>query len=266
MYTRSIRSVASENLPAPTSHNATLAASLDSGSQLRCTPCLCRSSSTNNTTPILLSQLCHHPIPYFQLRCRAVPPISFMPSCFRIPSSRSLLHITLSILCFLAVATSRPTQNITLQVPLGTTNHGNADSLCIPPNSIDIASFLLFNYIAHGATVASYPGEPAFFTFSIVVAAILFPTTGVKRALNLIFRHPRLTSKSDLDVAARSGALCMLVRSPNWKPQQGDDIRNALINDPRGKLSRRGRKTGRSDPSAAISPTYVPIYSHSIPS
>ena len=55
--------------------------------------------------------------------------------------------------------TSRPTQNITLQVPYGTTNHGDPDSFCIPPTRIGIASFLMFNYIALGATVVSYPGE-----------------------------------------------------------------------------------------------------------
>ena len=191
-----------------------------------------------------------------------------MLSCISTPYSRALLHITLFILCFPGVATSRPTQNITLQVPYGTTNHGDPDSLCIPPTWVDIASFLLFNYVAHGATVVSYPGERWSFTFRVVVTAILFPTTGVKRALNLIFRHPRLTltSKSDLDVAARSGALCMLVRSRSWKPREGDNIRNALINNPRNILSRRGRKTGRSDPSANISPTYVPTYSYPRPS
>ena len=183
-----------------------------------------------------------------------------MLSCIPTPSSRALLHITLAVLCFPGVATSRPTQNITLQVPYGTTNHGDPEELCIPPTAVDIASFLLFNYIAHGATVVSYPGERASFTFSVVVTAILFPTTGVKRALNLIFRHPRLTSQNDLDVAARSGALCMLVRSRDWKPQQGDNITNTLINEPRHIFSRRGRKTGRSDPSANISPTYVPTY------
>ena len=124
-------------------------------------------------------QPCHH-VPYFQLRCRAVPPTSFMPSCILIPSFRALLHITISTLCFLGVAASRPTQNITIEVPYGTTNHGNLDSLCIPPTTIDIASFLLFNYFAHGATVVSYPGEPVSLTVLTVVVAILFPTTGVK--------------------------------------------------------------------------------------
>ena len=219
------------------------------------------------TTPRLQShflRLCHHPVPYFQLRCRAVPPTSSMSSCIPIPSFRALLHITLSTLCFLGVAASRPTQNVTLQVPYGTTDHGDPDSLCIPPTWIDIASFILFNYIAHGATVVSNPGDSS--TFGDVVIAILLPITGIKRALNSIFRHPRLTAKNDLEVAARSGALCMLIRKKGWKPRKGDDIKNALINDPGNILLRRGRKTGRSDRSAIKSLTYVPTYSYSRPS
>ena len=187
-----------------------------------------------------------------------------MSSCIPIPSSRALLHITLSTLCFLGVAAGRPTRNVTLQVPYGTTDHGDPDLLCIPPTWIDIASFLLFNYIAHGATVVSYPGDSS--TFGDVVIAILLPITGVKQSLNSIFRHPRLTAKNDLEVAARSGALCMLMRTQNWKPQKGNNIRNVLINDPGNIFSRRGRKTGRSDPSANKSRTYVPTYSYSRPS
>ena len=203
-------------------------------------------------------KFCHHPVPYFQLRYHAVPPISFMSSCLPILSSHALLHITLFTLCFLGLADSRPTQNVTLQVPYGTTDHGDPDSLCIPPTWIDIASFFLFNYIAHGATVVSYPGERAYSSFIDVVIAILFPTTGVKKALDLIFRHPRLTSKNDLELAARSGALCMLIRTRSWKPQKGDDIRDAMIDDPHKIFSRRGRENGRSDPSAKMSRPYVP--------
>ena len=204
------------------------------------------------------------PIPYFQLRCRAVPPTSSMSSCIPIPSFRALLHLTLSTLCFLGVAASRPTQNVTLQGPYGTTDHGDPDSLCIPPTWMDIASFILFNYIAHGATIVSNPGGSS--TFGGVMVAILLPITGVKRAFNSILRHPRLTAKNDLEVAARSGALCMLIRKQGWKPRKGDDIRNALINNPGDIFSRPGRKTGRSDTSAIESLTYVPTYSYSRPS
>ena len=190
-----------------------------------------------------------------------------MSLCIPLPPSRALLHITVSILCFLGVATSRPTQNITIEVPNGTTSHGKPDLLCPPPTWSDIASYLLLNYVAHGATVVSYPGEPAFDTFLCVVSAILFPTFGVVRAFNFIVRHPVLTAKNDLEMAARSGALCMLVRSPSWKPLMGDNIKNALIKDPDTERSPRGGSASRSDsdPKTIISPTYVPTYSYTRP-
>ena len=81
------------------------------------------------------------------------------------------------------------------------------------------------------------------------VIAILSPTYGVIRAFNFIVRLPLLTAKNDLEVAARSGALCMLVRSSSWKPQKGDNIRNALIKDPKTNTS----------------PRYVPTYSYPRP-
>ena len=190
-----------------------------------------------------------------------------MLSCIPIPSSRALLHITVSIACFLGVAASRRTQNFTIEVPYGTTNHGEPNALCTPATFIDIASFFLFNYVAHGATVVSYPGEPASHSLINVATAIFFPTFGVIRALNFIVRRPLLTAKNDLQLAARSGALCMLARSSNWKPQKGDNIRNALIKDPGNDHSLRDRDTSSSDPSANIPPTvtYVATYSYSRP-
>ena len=182
-----------------------------------------------------------------------------MSPCIPTPSSRTLLHITLSILCLQGMAAGRPTQNITIEAPNGTTTHG--DSFCIPPTWVDIASFLLFNYIAHGATVVLYPGDPLYLKVLIGLGAMLSPTVGVKRAFNLISRLPRLMAKDNLEMAARSGALCMLVRSSTWKPQRGDNIRNTRIDKP----SLRSRDTSRSDPGTNISPTYVSIYSYSIP-
>ena len=185
----------------------------------------------------------------------------FKLSRIPISSSRALLYITISILCFIGVATSRPAQNVTIGVPSGTTNHGDPNSLCTPATLIDIATYLLLNYVAHGATVVSYPGEPAIDTLLCVVAAILFPTFGIIRAFNFIVRHPVLsaTAKTDLEVACRSGALCMLVRSSSWKPQQGDNIRNALIKGPGDSESNHWR------PSTDGSPMYVPVYPYSRP-
>ena len=186
-----------------------------------------------------------------------------MSSGIPIPPSRAVLHITVLILCFLGAARSRPlnTQNITIEVPNGTTNHGDPNSFCTPATSWNIGSYMLLNYVAHGATVVSYPGEPPFDMLLCIMTAIVFPTFGVIRALNFIVRHPVLSTGSNLKVAARSGALCMLVRSPSWKPRPGDNIRNALI-DNESSLGSHGA-TSRSDSSTNMPPTYVPTYSYS---
>ena len=139
--------------------------------------------------------------------------------------SRTLLGIGFFLLCFLR-ATASPTS--TLEVTYGTTNQSEPNALCGPATQIDIATFFLFNYVAHGATIVSYPGESALDKLFCVVVAIFLPGMGVIRALNLIMRHPVVTSNNDLDIAARSGALCMLVRSSSWRPQRGDNVTNAL--------------------------------------
>ena len=112
----------------------------------------------------------------------------------------------------------------------------------------------------------SYPGEPWFDMLLCIVAAIVFPTFGVIRAFNFIVRYPVLSTGNNLKVAARSGALCMLIRSPNWEPRPGDNIRNALINDSGNESSLGSHDaTSRSDSSTNIPPTYVPTYSYSRP-
>jgi hypothetical protein len=157
------------------------------------------------------------------------------------------------------VAASRSTQNFTIEVPNGTINHGKPNFLCIPATWSDFTTYLLLNYLAHGATVVSYPGEATIDVLISIVASILFPGFGVKRAFNFIIRRPYLTAKNDLQMATRSGALCMLVRSSSWKPQRGENIRNALIKDPGNEPSPGGDTSG-SDPSTDISPRYQPVH------
>ncbi|KAJ7048909.1 hypothetical protein C8F01DRAFT_1003666, partial [Mycena amicta] len=67
------------------------------------------------------------------------------------------------------------------------------------------------NYIAHAATTLSYPGEEFGDYVQTIVIALLFPTAGVVRGLDAIFRCAILGT-SDLMCASRAGALCMLIR------------------------------------------------------
>jgi hypothetical protein len=133
--------------------------------------------------------------------------------------SNAPLQVALLALCFLSTGVGGlPTQNLTIEVPNGTTNHGDPDLLCTPTTWIDITKFFMLNFFAHAFTVVSYPGESTADVMINVLGATLFPTSGAMRGINSIMRHSIFKS-TDLQKAARSGALCMLVRSPTWKPQ-----------------------------------------------
>jgi hypothetical protein len=55
------------------------------------------------------------------------------------------------------------------------------------------------------------------------LSCLLVPYAGVTRGLCLLLRASRLTP-NDLRAAARSGALCMVVRNQSWVPVEGDII------------------------------------------
>jgi hypothetical protein len=103
----------------------------------------------------------------------------------------------------------------------------------------DILSFFLGNYAAHAATVISYPGESIASTIGAIVFALVFPTPGIVRGLNAIVRHAAFVS-DPLEQAARAGALCMVVRTKDWKPMDGERIKDAIW---RGRLHREGLST-----------------------
>ncbi|KAJ7683952.1 hypothetical protein B0H14DRAFT_2654567 [Mycena olivaceomarginata] len=115
------------------------------------------------------------------------------------------LRVFFAVLWMSTLAFSIPTFNITIPVPDGTSNHGDPSILCTPTNWTSILSFFFGNYIAHAATTLSYPGEELFDYALTVVGALLFPSTGVCRGLDAIFRFAR-RAESDLMCAARAGA------------------------------------------------------------
>jgi hypothetical protein len=47
--------------------------------------------------------------------------------------------------------------------------------------------------------------------------------------MNALIRHARFTEGTDMQKAARAGALCMVVRSSDWLPQDGDIIRDVSL-------------------------------------
>ncbi|KAJ7909938.1 hypothetical protein B0H13DRAFT_2192607, partial [Mycena leptocephala] len=133
---------------------------------------------------------------------------------------------------------------MTIPVPEGTSNHGDPSLLCTPTRWTNILAFFLGNYIAHAATVVSIPGEQFVDYVYIMVMALLFPTAGIVRGLDAIFRGA-VFAQNDLMCAARAGALCMLIRTDHdndeaklsteylpWNPPRGSSFWGELIGTP----------------------------------
>ena len=126
-----------------------------------------------------------------------------------------------------------PTENITITVPKGSRLQGSdLQVLCTPSKWTDAAKFLLANYAAHAVTVKSIPGESFISVLKIIICSLLFPVSGVKRGVNAIYQRAIL-AKTPLEAAAKAGALCMVVRSLEWRPERDDVVK---ILDVRGPL------------------------------
>jgi hypothetical protein len=119
-----------------------------------------------------------------------------------------------------------PKRDTTITVPDGVTYSNNV--ICTPTSWTDIVSFFLGNYIAHAATVITFPGEPASVTTVNMILAILFPCMGASRGLLAIIR--RGASHTDpLKRALQSRALCMVVRSREWNPLPSESVRSLSL-------------------------------------
>ncbi|KAF9029408.1 hypothetical protein BDZ89DRAFT_1038492 [Hymenopellis radicata] len=139
--------------------------------------------------------------------------------------------LALSLCLFISNVASIPllaaesSSNITL--PDNVTNHGEPNLLCTPSTGYTVFSFILANYVMHAATTQTFPGESPFHQLLSFVTALLFPATGVSRGVNTIARGILVTvnrKHGDLQKAAAAGALCMVVRTENWRPVLGHAI------------------------------------------
>ncbi|CZR56266.1 uncharacterized protein PAC_06154 [Phialocephala subalpina] len=122
-------------------------------------------------------------------------------------------------------------QNITIPLPNGTSNHGTPGLLCTPTRWTDIVIFYLANYAAHAVTTRSLPGEGNSSVAMTVVIALFFPAAGAFRGILGIVSLAIFRS-NDLEKAARAGALCMVIRTPEWKPQDRDKLHNTILRLP----------------------------------
>ncbi|KAJ7880899.1 hypothetical protein B0H13DRAFT_1493563, partial [Mycena leptocephala] len=119
--------------------------------------------------------------------------------------------------------------NITIVAPAGTSQHGHNNLLCVPTRALGILVFFSANYVAHAATVKSYPGESSFDYTWAAIAAFLLPTSGMLRGFSAILRVGGIMMAirergGPLEIAARCGALSMVVRTRDWKPAPGDQL------------------------------------------
>ncbi|KAI5843659.1 hypothetical protein BZA05DRAFT_178381 [Tricharina praecox] len=126
---------------------------------------------------------------------------------------------TLAWLLLLRAASAHP-HNTSVSLPEGATNHGDPNLLCLPTSWSDFALFFLLNYFAHAATVNPLPGERFRSTVISSVLALFYPYAGMYRGINGIMRCA-IRTKDELGRAAIAEALCVVIRSPKWKPKGG---------------------------------------------
>ncbi|KAF7513466.1 hypothetical protein GJ744_008760 [Endocarpon pusillum] len=136
-----------------------------------------------------------------------------------------LLICMVALFASIVTGLPSPSKNITITVPEGTSDHGNPELICTPARFYEIALFYLGNYIAHAATLKSYPRESTSEMVLSMIVVLLFAPSGALRGLNAIFRAA-VFKQSPIQRAARAGALCMVIRMADWKPQPTETIDN----------------------------------------
>lgn len=126
-------------------------------------------------------------------------------------------------------------ENITVSVPQGSTNHGNSRLVCTPSKWTDVVQFFILYIVAPAATVKSLPGQSIVGGLFAMCSALLFPTASVRMGIDTILRCAALQS-SPLLKAHKAGALCEVVRADDWEPQHGDYVR--CVADIRSKINK----------------------------
>jgi hypothetical protein len=135
-------------------------------------------------------------------------------------------------------------ENVTVKAPPGSRYLPEEHLICTPSTWKSIATFFLANYFSHAATVKPVPGQTALTAFVSALFALLLPTSGMITGIDAIFQRA-IFSRLAVEKGSRSGALCVVVRTPSWQPMDGDvvkgirrgsmllNIRKACENEPR---------------------------------
>ena len=179
----------------------------------------------------MVTTYCFLVLPLFL--CTSLRRIDYFENSFSVLNQAPSLKTYFLFLALLATAYATPLPSPReITVPDNTFNHDNDQLLCSPISWADIAAFYLGNYVAHAATIYTYPGEATFSIARSILSSLFFPTAGITRGLNAIFRHAHWNesaswNESDLEVAARAGALCMVIRSRHWKEESPSQEKHA---------------------------------------
>lgn len=157
----------------------------------------------------------------------------------------------LFIILAFSLVSAAPLRNITITVPEATSNHGDPRLLCTPTTATDVAVFFLGNYFAHLGTIILLPGEAPLAVFFSMLSTLFYPVSGVRRGIEAIRKHAKfrkqtpeerqertllrtvitagLKTRTAFETALRAGALCEVVRTPDWKPRPKDHIQHIQI-------------------------------------
>lgn len=100
-----------------------------------------------------------------------------------------------------------------VEIP-GYEHHGDCNLLCHKASWVDILQFYAINYFAHAATILTSPGQSTFATLANILMALSFPGSGVSRGIDAILSGAKLNGKTDLQIAAKAGALCTVMKAP----------------------------------------------------
>jgi hypothetical protein len=64
--------------------------------------------------------------------------------------------------------------------------------------------------------------------FFTLIIALLFPSSGIGRGLNAIYQRA-IFCETPLETACKAGALCVVIRTKDWKPRSGESVRGVRL-------------------------------------
>lgn len=113
--------------------------------------------------------------------------------------------------------------NFTIELPAGTTNHGDDRLICTPAKWSDFIVFYATNYFIHAATLPTVPGETKREITFAILNALFIPGSGALRAIRRLIFHPALKyRRTPLERALLASALCMVVSDASIDSADGD--------------------------------------------